>query len=108
MRLRHTVIASTSALLLALAAANPANAATGDFEYRGSLGFLRTLEDPASQECINLPNTTQLTPGSSPFNKTLSTATVFLDYDCNGDIYYVLNPGQKLGFNVKLRSVVFN
>ncbi|WP_327072226.1 hypothetical protein OG196_01015 [Kitasatospora purpeofusca] len=61
-----------------------------------------------SAECINIPETGRLRPAClRPRNYTNSTATVFLDVDCNGDTYYVMPPGKKLGDRLRLRSVVF-
>ncbi|MFK0237844.1 hypothetical protein [Streptomyces vinaceus] len=59
-------------------------------------------------ECIDLPHTTDLIPGHSPWNRTASTATIFTEYDCEGDNYIVMNPGKKLGLLVSVRSVIFN
>ncbi|MFK0237845.1 hypothetical protein [Streptomyces vinaceus] len=46
MRLRSTIIAATSALVMTLSITNPAHAAIGEFEYRGSLGQVRVLWTP--------------------------------------------------------------
>ncbi|MFF7300550.1 hypothetical protein [Streptomyces sp. NPDC008265] len=108
MRLRNTVIATASALMMTLSMTSSAQAADGEFEYRGSLGRVRLLVDPPSGECINLEHATDLVPASSPWNRTNATATVFLDFDCDGDTYYVMTPGKKLGLLLKLRSVSFS
>ncbi len=108
MRLRNTVLAATSAIALVLAVPTSANAATGEFLYRTGSGLPRGLTDPGSGECINLPGTTDAEPAHSPRNLTLSTATVFVDFDCAGDTYYVMKPGKVLGDRLKLRSVVFS
>ncbi|MEU6309404.1 hypothetical protein [Streptomyces sp. NPDC047014] len=108
MRLRSTLLALVGALLIATSVTNSAHAAQGEFTYRGSLGLPRHLSDPESGECVNLPYTTDLTPGSAPGNLTDSTATVYLDFDCTGDVFYVMPPGKHLGPRLKLRSVVFS
>ncbi|OII63404.1 hypothetical protein BJP40_23920 [Streptomyces sp. CC53] len=108
MRLRHILAAAAGALLLTVSAPYSASAAVGEFEYRGPLLGSHTLLDPASGECINIPEATELLPAQSPWNKTTSTATVFLDFDCDGDTYVVLNPGAKRGPLLKFRSVVFS
>ncbi|MEV0187907.1 hypothetical protein AB0I39_05145 [Kitasatospora purpeofusca] len=108
MRLRNTVIAAASAIALVLAVPTSANAATGEFLYKVGPGLPHGLTDPPSEECLNLPGATDEEPGHSPRNLTLSTATVFLDFNCEGDVYYVMNPGKILGPRLKLRSVVFS
>ncbi|MFK0223698.1 hypothetical protein ACIQWN_36625 [Streptomyces vinaceus] len=47
-------------------------------------------------------------PAQSPWNRTDATATVFLDFNCDGDTYYVMTPGKKLGPLLKFRSVIFS
>ncbi|MFD4531580.1 hypothetical protein ACFWNL_25325 [Kitasatospora sp. NPDC058397] len=110
MRLRNTALAVASAVALVLAVPTSANAATGDFLYKvGRLpGTPAGLADPESRVCINLFGATDKDPAFAPENLTTSTATVFLDYDCDGDVYYVMNPGKKLGDRLKLRSVIFS
>ncbi|MFJ3975951.1 hypothetical protein [Streptomyces sp. NPDC090021] len=108
MHLRNAAVAALGAFTLLLALPNSASAATGEFHYKTSTGTTQLLLDPASEECVNLPETTAETPGSAPQNLTASTATVFTEFDCDGDDYIVMNPGKKLGDNVKVRSVVFN
>ncbi|MBV6698065.1 hypothetical protein [Kitasatospora aureofaciens] len=108
MRLRNTVLAAASAIALVLAVPVSANAATGDFLYKVGPGVETGLADPQSGRCIDLPGTTEETPGFAPWNLTSSTATVFLDAHCDGDVFYVMNPGKKLGDRLKLRSVVFS
>ncbi|MFF7098156.1 hypothetical protein ACFY9A_38115 [Streptomyces rubradiris] len=44
----------------------------------------------------------------APKNLTDSTATVFLDADCEGDTYYTLRPGAGASDRLLLRSVVFS
>ncbi|AUG82085.1 hypothetical protein CFP65_7508 [Kitasatospora sp. MMS16-BH015] len=107
MRLRHSLTAAAGALLLTLAVPNSAQAATGDFLYMTAAGE-SLLADPTSGVCLNLDGATEDTPVSTPKNFTNATATVFLDLDCNGDTYYVMNPGKKLGDRLKLRSVIFS
>ncbi|MFB7619438.1 hypothetical protein [Kitasatospora sp. NPDC056181] len=108
MRLRNAVIAATSALALVLAVPTSANAAAGDFLYKIGPGVPAGIADPASGECVNLFGATEEHPAFAPENFTTSTATVFLDFDCNGDTFYVMNPGKKLGDRLKLRSVVLS
>lgn len=84
-----------------------AHATTGDFLYKTSTGQDAGVSDQESGVCINLPGTTEEAPGNSPQNFTISTATVFLETDCNGDTYSELKPGAKLGEDVKVRSVIF-
>ncbi|MCX4747314.1 hypothetical protein OG455_17600 [Kitasatospora sp. NBC_01287] len=107
MRLRHTV-AAAGALLLVLSVPSSAFAATGEFDYRLHDGKKAALSDPASSECINLEGSDADHAAHSPENFTDATATVFLDSDCNGDTYYVLKPGKKLGEKLKMRSVIFS
>ncbi|MFF8998230.1 hypothetical protein [Streptomyces achromogenes] len=106
--------AACSALVLLLTAPGAASAATGQFRYTyttdegyDAVGFLR---DPAGGRCVNLP-TPAAGPGTvsrAPKNLTDSTATVFLDADCEGDAYYVLRPGAGASDRLLLRSVVFS
>ncbi|MFD7454211.1 hypothetical protein [Kitasatospora sp. NPDC059827] len=49
---------------------------------------------------------TEANPAYAP--KNLTTATVFLDFNCEGDTYYTMNPGKILGNRLKFRSVVFS
>ncbi|GAA1959443.1 hypothetical protein [Kitasatospora viridis] len=108
MRMRQAAVTAVGALALLLSAPTPAIAASGDFLYKTSSGQEATLADPQSGVCINLDGTSEQDPGHSPRNFTDATATVFLDTDCNGDVYYVMNPGKKLGDRLKLRSVIFS
>ncbi|MCS0604753.1 hypothetical protein NX794_26560 [Streptomyces sp. LP11] len=108
MQLRHTLGAAAGALLLALVVPTSAHAATGDFVYRTSTGHESGLANPRSGVCTNLAGTSAEHPGHSPWNLTNSTATVFLEPDCEGDTFYVMNPGKKLGSRLKLSSVVFS
>ncbi|GAB2953994.1 MULTISPECIES: hypothetical protein [unclassified Streptomyces] len=114
MRLRNTVAAALGALLLsAFLPASPAAAADGEFRYTyvglNGLALQGALTDPESGQCINIPETDgSLLPAFAPRNFTNATATVFLDADCNGDTFYVMNPGRVLGERLRLRSVVFS
>nr|BEK65083.1 hypothetical protein KPHV_23100 [Kitasatospora purpeofusca] len=108
MRLRNSLVAAAGALLITLAVPTSAHAATGDFLYKVGPGVPAGLADPRSRECINLFGATEDHPAFAPENFTTSTATVFLDFDCDGDTYYVMNPGKKLGNRLKLRSVIFS
>ncbi|MFE2156132.1 hypothetical protein ACFXJO_34135 [Streptomyces lavendulae] len=113
MRLRNAVIASASALLLALTVSNPAQAATGDFDYTyigtGGIAVNGNLADPRSRECIDIPETVGNNfPALAPRNFTTSTATVFLESHCDGDTYYTMNPGRILGTKLRFRSVIFS
>ncbi|MGW2254651.1 hypothetical protein ACWCXH_31330 [Kitasatospora sp. NPDC001660] len=108
MRLRNAALAVVSAVSLVLAVPASANAATGDFLYKVGHGVPAGIADPESRTCINLFGATEKDPAFAPENLTASTATVFLDFDCNGDVFYVMNPGKKLGDRLKLRSVVFS
>ncbi|WP_037909274.1 hypothetical protein [Actinacidiphila yeochonensis] len=104
----NIALAAASALALVLAVPVSANAATGDFYYKVGPGVPVGLPDPESGVCIDLPWTTEEAPGFAPENLTTSTATVYLDADCGGDVYYVMTPGKKLGDRLKTRSVVFS
>ncbi|MEU1506941.1 hypothetical protein [Kitasatospora sp. NPDC005748] len=108
MRLRNTLIAAAGALLITMSVPTSAHAAVGDFLYKVGRGVPAGLADPESGKCINLFGATEDHPAFAPDNLTTSTATVFLDFDCNGDTYYVMNPGKKRGDRLKLRSVIFS
>ncbi|MEU9987817.1 hypothetical protein AB0E10_13640 [Streptomyces sp. NPDC048045] len=108
MRLRHSVAAALGALALVVTLPTSASAATGDFLYKVGPGVPAGIADPESGRCINLFGATEQDPAFAPENFTTSTATVFLDFDCNGDTFYVMNPGKRLGDRLKLRSVVFS
>jgi hypothetical protein len=114
MRLRNTLAAALGALLLSVALpASPAAAANGEFVYTyvglNGLNLRGVLAEPDSRICIDIPETigSEL-PALAPRNFTDSTATVFLDADCNGDVFYVMPPGKRLGDRLRFRSVVFN
>ncbi|MFI9270792.1 hypothetical protein ACIGXM_08795 [Kitasatospora sp. NPDC052896] len=108
MRFRQTVAAALGALALVVAVPNSAYAATGSFEYKFGPGLPATLHDPESGRCVNLFGATPNDPAFAPRNFTDATATVFLDFNCDGDTYYVMNPGKQLGDRLKLRSVIFS
>ncbi|MCF3183114.1 hypothetical protein IPZ70_24685 [Streptomyces polychromogenes] len=111
MRLRSTLAAIAGAVALTVAVPSaPASAAVGEFLYRvgPGVGLPHGLTDPPSGECLDVPGATLEEPAHTPRNATLSTATVFLDFGCNGDTFYVLNPGKILGNRLKFRSVVFS
>jgi hypothetical protein len=81
-----------------------AKRATGTFQYRLHDRSVHELDHPSPNQCFNIPETDAQWPANSPVNHLDGTATVFLDFDCEGDTYYVLSPGKKL----KFRSVVFS
>ncbi|MFE6747145.1 hypothetical protein ACFVGM_14915 [Kitasatospora purpeofusca] len=110
MRLRNSLVAAAGALLITLAVPTSANAAVGEFLYSvGPLpGIPAGLADPESSECINVFGATEQHPAYAPKNLTTATATVFLDFNCDGDTYYTMNPGKILGNRLKFRSVVFS
>ncbi|MER6399967.1 hypothetical protein ABT263_28590 [Kitasatospora sp. NPDC001603] len=108
MRLRNTVLAAASAVALVLAVPTSAGAATGDFLYKVGRGTQAGMADPVSGECINLFGATDEHAAFAPENLTTSTATVFLEFDCDGDVFRVMDPGTKLGNRLHLRSVVFS
>ncbi|MFD8750787.1 hypothetical protein ACFV0O_07385 [Kitasatospora sp. NPDC059577] len=107
MRLRNAVLAAVSAAALALAVPTSANAATGDFLYKVGPGVPTGIFDPQSGVCIDVPDI-GTEPAFAPENLTTSTATVFLEEHCDGDVFYVMNPGKRLGDRLKFRSVVFS
>ncbi|MBO1417142.1 hypothetical protein [Streptomyces sp. FH025] len=108
MRLRNAVLAAASAVALVLAVPLSANATEGDFRYKYGFGLRSGLFNPPSGLCIDIPEATAEEPAFAPENLTGSTATVYLDFDCKGDVFYVMNPGKRLGDRLKLRSVVFS
>ncbi|MFF0217360.1 hypothetical protein [Streptomyces vinaceus] len=108
MRLRNATIAALGALTLLLAVPNSASAATGEFRYQFGTGADGSLLDPESGVCINLPEASETETARAPQNLTTSTATVFLELDCDGDTYFTMPPGKKLGDRLQLRSVVFS
>jgi hypothetical protein len=107
-RFRQTAAAALGALALLIAVPNSAYAASGSFEYRFGPGIPTALHDPESGRCINLYGATPDDPAFAPKNFTDATATVFLDFGCEGNTYRVMPPGTQLGDRLKLRSVVFS
>ncbi|MFJ5548512.1 hypothetical protein [Streptomyces sp. NPDC093225] len=114
MRLRNSLAAALGALTLVLTLPTSASAAVGDFEYTfiGETGqrLDNRLTDPGGEECINIAEASgdSSSPVFAPRNYTNATATVFVEADCEGDEFYTLNPGKKVGDDLKFRSVVFN
>ncbi|MFD7978602.1 hypothetical protein [Streptomyces sp. NPDC059071] len=114
MRLRHTLAATCGALALTAVTVSPAHAATGDFGYRvtGLDGqpLAVTLRDPASGECVTLPEVADpdaSAPAFAPHNDTDEWATVFTEPDCTGDSWTLRPHGRPASDRLKLRSVVF-
>ncbi|GAA4787275.1 hypothetical protein GCM10023329_42840 [Streptomyces sanyensis] len=113
MHVRSTLAAGLGALALLVALpASPASAATGDFAYAyagpGGINLNGTLADPESGVCIDVPETVgNDVPAFAPRNRTDATATVFLEAGCEGDTFFVMNPGRNLGQRLHFRSVVF-
>ncbi|MFJ7067667.1 hypothetical protein [Streptomyces sp. NPDC101115] len=110
MFLRRAVVSAVGALSLLVAVPSSANSAIGTFEYQTGPypGIPHLVADPDSGQCINLYGATEEDPAYAPKNLTASTATVFLDFDCSGDTFYVMDPGKILGSRLKLRSVIFS
>ncbi|MFJ8165550.1 hypothetical protein ACIRBY_32185 [Streptomyces sp. NPDC096136] len=111
MRLRNSLAAAVGALTLVLTLPNSASAAVGTFEYtyfENGHARIGALVDPAGEDCIDIPGATDADPAQAPKNLTNATATVFLDFGCQGDTFYVMNPLKILGPRLKLRSVVFS
>ncbi|MEU8463946.1 hypothetical protein [Streptomyces sp. NPDC029003] len=108
MRLHQTLGAATGALLMVLTLPTTAQAAQGEFLYRTSTHREAGIHNPESGTCINLPGTGENTPGHSPKNHTNATATLFLEADCSGDTYFVVEPGHSLNRRAKFRSIVFS
>ncbi|WP_199272574.1 hypothetical protein [Streptomyces broussonetiae] len=111
MRLRTALACAVGSLALIVTLPTSASAATGSFQYAytdpDGTRQEASLTDPASGQCVNLPEVTER-PAYAPKNRTDATAIVFLDPDCEGDTYYVMNPGKVLSDRLKLRSVVFS
>ncbi|MFE5657866.1 hypothetical protein ACFQ9H_16980 [Streptomyces sp. NPDC056517] len=114
MRLRHSFAAACGALALTATLATPAHAATGEFHYRfiGISGEAQTgtLLDPASGECVTIPEAAD--PGASepafaPHNDTDEFAIVFTEPDCAGDSWTLRPHGRPASERLTLRSVVF-
>ncbi|MGA5198629.1 hypothetical protein [Streptomyces exfoliatus] len=114
MRLRHSLAAACGALALTATLAAPAHAATGDFGYRfvGLDGSPQTvtLHDPASGECVTIPEAADpaaSAPAFAPHNDTDEYAIVFTEPDCTGDSWTLRPHGRPATDRLKLRSVVF-
>ncbi|WP_327367638.1 hypothetical protein [Streptomyces sp. NBC_01217] len=115
MRLRSTVAAAFGALALIVTVPTSANAAWGEFRYTFS-GLdgspqVGILSDPPSRSCINLPEVADpgsSSPAHSPRNYTDSTAVVFSEADCEGDIFVLRPDGGHASERLKLRSVIFH
>ncbi|WP_329376034.1 hypothetical protein OG625_01215 [Streptomyces sp. NBC_01351] len=115
MRLRHaaaSVAAGSLALLLTMS--GTANAATGEFSYKylGPTGqpHAVTLHDPASRECITLPEVADpdaSEPAFAPHNDTDESVMVFTEPDCTGDSWTLRAHGRPATDRLKLRSVFF-
>ncbi|MER8105085.1 hypothetical protein [Kitasatospora sp. NPDC094016] len=107
-RLRLATIAAVSAGALLFAVPTSAQAAVGEFIYHIPGTGQHALTNPRSEECLNLPGTSDTVVADSPRNLTLSMATVFADSDCGGDIFFTMFPGQVIDQRLKFRSVVFS
>ncbi|MFD3660916.1 hypothetical protein ACFWVF_09980 [Streptomyces sp. NPDC058659] len=114
MRLRHSVAAACGALALTAALATPAHAATGDFGYHfvGLNGEPQavTLHDPASGECVTIPEAADpdaSAPAFAPHNDTDEFAIVFTEPGCTGDSWTLRPHGHPATDRLQLRSVVF-
>lgn len=111
MRLRYTIASALGALALVVTLPTSANAAVGEFAYTyrapGGAAVLGGLHNPPSAQCFNLPGTTKASPAYAPQNFTTAQVTLFLDYDCSGEIFYAVGPGRILGDMLKFRSVSF-
>ncbi|MFI0982601.1 hypothetical protein ACH4SP_37030 [Streptomyces sp. NPDC021093] len=114
MRFRHSLAAAAGAAVLVLNVPGSAYAAEGDFRYTyvTSSGEeeTATFHDPASGECIVLPEAaveyTQ-PPAHSPKNRTDSFAIVFTNADCSGDDFALRPHTGGASERLKLRSVLF-
>ena len=99
MRPHSVLAAATGALMLVLAVPASASAAMGQFRYSymtadgyEAVGF---VNDPPSRRCIDIQGAGSdgVSPAYAPRNLTDSTATVFLEAGCMGDVFYSLRPG---------------
>ncbi|GHB50174.1 hypothetical protein GCM10010347_19610 [Streptomyces cirratus] len=115
MRLRSAAVAAFGAFTLLLAVPSSASAAMGEFQYTfvGLDGTPQqaSLHDPASGECVNLPEVSDPSasePAHSPRNRTTSTATVFTEPDCTGDEFSLRPVTGRGSERLKVRSVVFS
>ncbi|MFD6225725.1 hypothetical protein ACFWFZ_02395 [Streptomyces sp. NPDC060232] len=111
MRLRSALTAATTALVLVLSTAGASTAAVGEFRYASvdldNVQVQHALSDPESGVCHNLDITANL-PALLGRNYTNSTATVFREADCEGDTWWVVNPGLRTPALARFRSVVFS
>ena len=114
MRIRHSVAAACGALTLTATLATPAHAATGEFHYRyvGLSGEVQTatLYDPATDECITIPEAGDpgaSSPAFAPHNDTDEYAVVFTEPDCTGDTWLLRPHGRPATDRLTLRSVLF-
>jgi hypothetical protein len=115
MRLRHSLAAAAGAAVLILTVPGSAYAAEGDFSYTYTDGHgeqkRATLHDPASGECVTLPEAAQeytQPPAHSPKNRTDSFAIVFTNADCSGDQFTLRPHTGGASERLKLRSVLFS
>ncbi|MFJ7156068.1 hypothetical protein ACIQUQ_14115 [Streptomyces sp. NPDC101118] len=111
MRLRTALTAGTAALVLVLSTAGSSSAAAGEFRYTSvdlnNVQVRHVLEDPASGVCIDLEGTANL-PALLGRNYTDAEATLFQDAACEGDTWWVVNPGLNAPAGARFRSVVFS
>ncbi|WP_416975559.1 hypothetical protein [Streptomyces sp. 4F14] len=114
MRIRTTLAAAAGALTLVLAVPTSASAADGAFfyAYSGLDGSpqIATLLNPPSRECITLPevaNPSSSSPARYAYNDTGSTAVVFENPGCTGEMT-VLDPKTGGGEDTEFRSVTFS
>ncbi|MGW1779453.1 hypothetical protein ACWCQQ_09965 [Streptomyces sp. NPDC002143] len=114
MRLLHPLAAACGALALTAVLATPAQAATGTFGYQviGLDGqpLSVSLSDPASGECITLPEVADpdaSSPAFAPHNDTDEFAIVFTEPDCSGDTWTLRPHGRPASDRLQLRSVFF-
>ncbi|MEU3612788.1 hypothetical protein ABZ725_10825 [Streptomyces sp. NPDC006872] len=114
MRLRHSLAAACGTLALTAVLATPAQAATGTFGYKviGLDGqpLPVSLSDPASGECITLPEVADpdaSSPAFAPHNDTDEFAIVFTEPDCSGDTWTLRPHGRPASDRLQLRSVFF-
>ncbi|MEU4800771.1 hypothetical protein [Actinosynnema sp. NPDC023587] len=111
--MRFRAAAAVAAAVLSLVVPATALAAEGSFEYRfgypGGPSWESELTDPASAECLDIPEVlgNEDAWAFRPRNHTDATATVFKDGGCSGE-HYSLRPGAKASDRLMIRSVVFS
>ncbi|MEV4477760.1 hypothetical protein [Nonomuraea sp. NPDC049504] len=114
MRLHSALAAVGGSLVLVLAVPASASAAMGQFRYSyqtadgyDAVGF---INNPQSRTCIDLQRAGSdgTSAAYAPKNLTDSTATVFLEAGCRGDVFYSLRPGAGASERLLVRSVVFS